>query len=157
MRGPTLSLPGLVVEMSAGQVPCNGFVPGLDRRKITQQLSGFGIAGPAGRGLVEPGGGVFHGERFLAHALQPQILDQPYWRSSEIARDMLAPNERDRVAESPLVQVDEDAAMGILLDRHFVEHGGGTRELLPELARVGPVDSGVVLLRGNRKGKDFLL
>ena len=71
--------------------------------------------------------------------------------------DVLTADRHDNVAEAAAVGVDQELAVGVLLRRHAVEHGGRGRVVLAQVGGVGRVDPAVLLLGGDCEGEDFAL
>lgn len=60
---------------------------------------------------------------------------------------MLAPDQRDHLAETLLEAIDQQLAMAVFLRRHLVEHRRRRRILRPQLFGIGRVDARIVLFR----------
>src|SRR5690606_20343561 len=109
------------------------------------------------RAIVEVAGRALHSRRLAADLLDAQVLDQPDRTTREIARDMLAPEKRDRPVEAALIIVDQPPAMLVLLGGHLVEHRGGAGIAFAQPRRVGGVDAAVVLLVRDGEREDLAL
>jgi len=70
---------------------------------------------------------------------------------------MLAPDQRDRLAEAPPVGFDQGGAMPVLLRGHIVENLGRLRIGLAQALRIGAIDPPVVLLGRDGERQDLLL
>ena len=71
------------------------------------------------------------------------------------AADILAPDQRDVLAELVPVQLQQAAAVVAFLSGHFVEHRGAAGIVVPQaLGDVG-VDATVLFLVGDRQGEDL--
>ncbi len=57
-----------------------------------------------------------------------------------------APNQRDGLAETILVQLDQALAVGVFLADHANEHSGDIGIVGAQLLSAGAVDAGVILL-----------
>ncbi len=71
--------------------------------------------------------------------------------------DILAPDERDVVAERRLEEVDQPAAVLVLLFRHLPENIGGSRKALGEAMGILAVDAPVLFFERDRERQDFAL
>jgi hypothetical protein len=71
------------------------------------------------------------------------------------AFDILAPYERNMVAEFLLIKLDQAVAMAILLLAHLIERGSRRGEI--GFQSVGEVaeDAGIFFFQGNCQGKQF--
>jgi hypothetical protein len=70
---------------------------------------------------------------------------------------VLAPQQRDRLAEPPAMQVHETGAVRVFLLCHPVERTRGRRVIDTQALRVPPVNARIVLLRRNGERENLLL
>ena len=109
------------------------------------------------RETVEALGVALHLGGAIARRVDAERPELPDRLADDVALDVLAANERDMLAEFRDEQVDQPAAVLVLLGRHFDEHlGGGGIVLAQALGEVG-VDAPVLLLVGDRQGEHFAL
>ena len=145
-----------------GQVPRLGLgghvdvAPLLAGKPVEQPLR-LGIAGPRRRVDIEAARVGFHVGGLLADAIDPQVLNQPDRTAGKVAGDVLAPDQGNRIAESPTVLVDQRLVVPVLLAGHLLEHGRGRWIVGPQAVGIVPVDPGIVLLGGYRQGENLLL
>jgi hypothetical protein len=69
---------------------------------------------------------------------------------------MFAADQRDDLAEAGAVQLDQALAVGVLLDRHLVEHRGAVGIVGAQAFGVAAVDAGVVFLGGDGQRQNLL-
>ena len=156
-RGVVLALAGLLVQVMIGERPGRGLMPGLGGGEIAQQAAGGGVLRAGGGAGVEGARLALHLGGLVADRFQAEILHQPDRAAGMEARDMLAPQQRDHLAEPGAVQRDELAAMRVLLGGHALEHRRRGREIGAQPLGIEPVDPRVILLRGDRQREDLLL
>ena len=70
---------------------------------------------------------------------------------------MLAPDERNVLAELRRKKVNEPAAVVVLLRRHFVEHFGAGRVVIVQAVGEIGENTGVLLLVADGEGQNFPL
>ena len=69
---------------------------------------------------------------------------------------MLAPDQRDALAEARPVPLDQPRAVAVFLFGHLVEHLRRLRKLLAQPVGIGAVDAAVVLLGRDRQRQHLL-
>src|SRR5215467_6227755 len=90
--------------------------------QIIEELPETGIRRSCGRLLVEPAALHFHGGCVASHRLQPQRPGEPYRAALYKAFDVLPSDQRDMVAESLLIKLDQATAMAGFLFAHSVKN-----------------------------------
>ena len=129
----------------------------LGRRQIAQKLAGGGIAGAFGRLHVEAMGLFLHVLGGIPHPVDAQRPHQPVGLALIIAAHMLAPDQRNRLAETPAMHLDQRPPVPVLLVGHVVEDFCRLRKTLPQPRRISPINPPVILLGRDRQREDFLL
>ena len=81
-----------------------------------------------------------------ANLVDAQRTHQPIGFALVIAPHMLAPDQRNGLAETRPMQPDERRPMPVLLIRHVVENLGGLRKTIPQAIRIRTIDPPVILL-----------
>ena len=89
--------------------------------------------------------------------LNAQMRRQPERLAPHEALDVLAPDQRQVVAEPPLVEIDQHVAVAHFLLGHLVEDLGGGGKIVAQSHREPAVDAAVLVLGGNGQRQDFLL
>ena len=132
-------------------------VPTLGRGEVAQERTGARVGRAAGGLEVEALGAALHRGGAAANLLEPQGPGEPVGLAHRVAPRLLAPDERDDLAEAPAVEGYELGAVAVLLARHALEHGGRGGMILPQPLRVGAVDAPVLLLGADRESEDLAL
>ena len=132
-------------------------VPVLGLGKLHQKFADRSVAGPLGGAAVESRGLEFGVGRIFTHLVEAQWPHQPDRPMVDEAAHVLAPHQRQKLAEFGAVEIVEHAAVAGLLGRHFVDHLCGGRILRAQPFREVLIDAAVLLLVADRKGEDFLL
>jgi hypothetical protein len=104
---------------------------------------------------IEVASFAFHCGRFLADALQTQVLDQPDRGSNKEVGHVLAPYRHDEITKSVPIQVDQRLAMLALFCSHRFEHRSRCRVVGPQLLGISRIDRAVFFFRGDRKCEHF--
>jgi hypothetical protein len=129
---------------------------GLGPSKFAQKLAGGGIFGARGGLEVECFGVLLHGRGLVLDPVEAEILDQPDGAARVVARDAFAADQRDDLAEAGAVQLDQALTVGVLLGRHFVEHGGAVGIVGAQAFGIAAVDAGVIFLGGDGQCQHLL-
>ena len=93
----------------------------------------------------------------IARRLDAERTELPDWLADDVALDVLAADERNVVAELGDEQVDQAAAVHVLLGRHFGEHLGGRGIVLAQALGEVAVDAPVLFLVGDRQREHLAL
>ena len=101
--------------------PPRGLVAGFCGGQAIEQLSRARVAGPLRGALIEIARLHLHASCFLTDSLGPEVLDQPDGPAVVEAGHVLASNQRNHVAKTPPMFVDERCAMRVLLAGHLLE------------------------------------
>ena len=151
VRDARLGLLGVTGQVLRLEIARDHLMACLGRRQITQQLACRGI-GAALCGLVVEGFRVpLHPLGLGADAVDAHVLHQPDRAAGIEPRHMLAPDQRDHIAKPRRMQVDQTAAVLILLGGHAVENRRSVGIIGTQPLGIAAVDAGVILL--GRDGK----
>ena len=94
-------------------------VRALGGGEVAQQLADAGVGGALQGPLVEAARLELHGLGLLAHLVEAERPHQPQRLVVDEALHVLAPDQRDVLAELRAVQLDQPPAMLVLLLRHL--------------------------------------
>ena len=123
--------------------------------QVAEQLAGRSVAGAHQRPSIETRCGALHVARMRAHRVETQRPHLPDGLGGDIAADVLAPHQRNVVAEFRHEEIDQPAPVTVLLRRHLVEHFGACRIIVVQtIGEIGE-DARVLLLVADGEGEDF--
>lgn len=156
MRTAVFVAAAVGIKVPLGQILCVALVACLGCGQITQKLSGRGVAGAGCGGEVELLRILLHRGGLLPDALQREVLDQPDRAPRVIARNMLAPDEGDDLSKTAPVQVNQTAAVFILLLGHPVKDCGAVGVFITQPFSIVTIDARIVLFRGDSERQNLL-
>ena len=128
---------------------------GLYVGEIVEELAQRGVARAGGGAAIEIDGLRFHGFGALAHRVDIVALRQPDRLAADEAAHIVAPDERDVLAEASAVHVEQHLAVAGLLRRHLREHGRRSREVLAQTLGEVAIDLAVLLLALDGERQDL--
>ena len=106
---------------------------------------------------IEARGLVFHLLGELARGVDAERAVEPDRPPRDKALDVLAADQRQKVAEFLAVKIEQHVAMPDLLLRHFIVHVRGVRIGAAQPVGEGAVDAVVLVFVGDGQRQDFLL
>ena len=123
------------------------------RKKIAHRVVVRGLRGAA----IEPRGLVLHFLGEFARGVDAERAVEPDRPARDKAFDVLAADQRQKVAEFPAVKLEQHVAMPDLLLRHFIVHIRSLGIRAAEPVSKGAIDAIVLVFIGNGEREDFLL
>ena len=157
MRGAIFLRSRVTAQMLSLQRARAVLMCGFCCRQIAQEFTGGGVRGATRRAHIEIMRVAFHCRRLTADFLQPEVFRQPHRAAGVKSGHMLAPDQRDHLAEPRDMQVDQPLAVAVLLLCHAIKNGGRTGEIRAQPFGIAAINAGVILFRGNCKRQNFLL
>ena len=143
----------MFVAQHAGDILMSLFGEG----EIAEKLTRRGVRGAFCRLDIETIGLLLHRLGFLPHRIQRKVCPEPVRLALVKALHMLAPDQRDALAETLAMDLDQRFAMCILDLGHILEDLGRGRKFAAQPVGISEIDAGIVFLGGDPKGKDLLL
>ena len=123
--------------------------------EVAEKAAGAGILGSARRPSIEALGDALHPRRMDADRFRPRDPHLPMRPARMVAAHVLAPQQRDVIAEASGEAVNQLATVLAFLGRHAGEHSGcgwvGAAKLVSEVG----VDARVLLLVADGEGEYF--
>src|SRR5579863_1338898 len=134
-----------------------GVMLALDFREVAQKFASGSIGNLLQSALVKAFCFQFHDLGLLAHLVDTERADEPFRAALDETFYVLAPNQRDVIAETLLIKVNQALAMTGLFGLHVLEHfrggGVGVAQAFGEVA----VDAGVFFFELDSEREDFPL
>ena len=129
----------------------------LDLGQVDQELPDARVGHLLGGLAVEVGGLLLQLLGPPPHRLDPERLGQPDRLAAHEAAHVLAPDQRDVLAEPLAVEVDQHPPMAALFLGHVVEHLGRRGIAFPQPFGEVTVDAPVLLLERDGERQDLPL
>ncbi len=125
--------------------------------ELPQQVTHRFVRGALRRAPIEARGLVFHLLGELARGVDGERAVEPDRPPRHEALDVLAADQRQKVAEFLAMQFEQHVAMPDLFFRHFVVHFGGVRIGGTQRAGEGAINAVILVLVGDCERENFLL
>ena len=126
-------------------------------RQVAEQLPDARVGRAARRRLIKPFGFHLHQFHLLLRGLEAQRTRAPQRSSSDKPSHVFAPDQRDMLAETGAIKVQQAMAMDVLLASELAEFLRLFGEPLAQTVRQFVEDAGVFLFQRHRQRQDLAL
>ena len=133
------------------------FVLVLGGGELAQQIAHGVVVRGLRRAAIKARGFVFHLLGEFARGVEAERAVEPDRPARDKALDVLAADQRQKVAEFLAMKIEQHVAMPDLFLRHLVVHFRGVGIGAAKPVRERAVDAVVLVLIGDRERKNFLL
>src|SRR5207247_3181619 len=125
--------------------------------QVVEQLAHTGVLCARSRLFIEAPTLHFHGAGLVPHGIETQRLHQPDWPSVNESPYVLPPDERNVLAEFPLVDLDQSAPVSRFFRAHAVKHRRRCWKILAQTLSVIGVDALVFFFKRDCESQDLPL